>query len=332
MHKLTVTLKQHTPLIHFQHDQEGATLRASEVKPKLDRFIVERCFHNNFEECRQYLVGYNPDRPDALRDKFNDAERPYRALDYKMRINAAVQRIINIGAQYPSRNNSLLQLNIGKDPEEFVKMSFSENIEINFVSSSFDVKNLIIDDDLKFFFFYENFGNRTSKGFGSFTLETYNGVEVEYPTSEYHWNYAQFDILPINGNIVDSQAYKTIFAAVQKSWKVIKKFKNCRGNLTTNVLLNVNIDGECRRQYERVPSPIFFKPVIYEKNRQKWELDIILGLNECVIEHVYGRNAQNAKNQYAQIINDVINNYNEQVDFDDYSVELENNIIENITI
>ncbi|KAA6310435.1 hypothetical protein EZS27_038260, partial [termite gut metagenome] len=39
MKKLTVTLKQHTPLIHFQHEQEGATLRSSEVKPRLDRFL-----------------------------------------------------------------------------------------------------------------------------------------------------------------------------------------------------------------------------------------------------------------------------------------------------
>lgn len=42
MYKLTFTLKQHTPIIHFQHDQAGATLRASEVKPKLDKFIIEQ--------------------------------------------------------------------------------------------------------------------------------------------------------------------------------------------------------------------------------------------------------------------------------------------------
>lgn len=40
MYRLQVKLKQHTPLIHFQWQQEGATLRASEVKPKLDRFII----------------------------------------------------------------------------------------------------------------------------------------------------------------------------------------------------------------------------------------------------------------------------------------------------
>ncbi len=32
----TFTLKQHTPIIHFQHDQEGSKLQATEVKPKPD--------------------------------------------------------------------------------------------------------------------------------------------------------------------------------------------------------------------------------------------------------------------------------------------------------
>ncbi|MEZ4966906.1 MAG: hypothetical protein R2791_16805 [Saprospiraceae bacterium] len=39
--KLEFTLKQHTPLIHFQHDQAGATLRATEVKARLDAFVTE---------------------------------------------------------------------------------------------------------------------------------------------------------------------------------------------------------------------------------------------------------------------------------------------------
>ena len=38
--KLELKLRAQTPLIHFQHAQVGATLRASEVKPKLDKFII----------------------------------------------------------------------------------------------------------------------------------------------------------------------------------------------------------------------------------------------------------------------------------------------------
>ena len=63
MKTLKVTLKQHTPLIHFQHDQYGATLRASEVKPKLDKFILERLGDGNYErgillaKNNQWLIG-----------------------------------------------------------------------------------------------------------------------------------------------------------------------------------------------------------------------------------------------------------------------------------
>ena len=50
MRKLKIELKQHTPLIHFQHDQEGATLRASEVKPKLDRYILTKLGEKYYDE------------------------------------------------------------------------------------------------------------------------------------------------------------------------------------------------------------------------------------------------------------------------------------------
>ncbi len=35
-------LEQQTPMIHFQYDEQGVCLRASEVKPKLDKFIVKQ--------------------------------------------------------------------------------------------------------------------------------------------------------------------------------------------------------------------------------------------------------------------------------------------------
>ena len=41
-YKLSFTLRQHTPMIHFQADQPGATLRATELKPKLDKFLIEK--------------------------------------------------------------------------------------------------------------------------------------------------------------------------------------------------------------------------------------------------------------------------------------------------
>lgn len=86
MKTLKVTLKQHTPLIHFQHDQHGATLRASEVKPKLDKYIIRHEFKDEFDECKSYLVGYDGDNPNGLREKFRQG---YRALNYKMKISTS---------------------------------------------------------------------------------------------------------------------------------------------------------------------------------------------------------------------------------------------------
>ncbi len=62
--QITFTLKQHTPLIHFQHDQQGATLRATELKPKLDRFIIEKCL----EELDNPKVKFN--HPEEARNIF----------------------------------------------------------------------------------------------------------------------------------------------------------------------------------------------------------------------------------------------------------------------
>lgn len=64
--QITFTLKQHTPIIHFQHDQEGATLRASEVKPKLDRFL--------------YTVANN-----RINDRMKSNKENSHALSYKIR-------------------------------------------------------------------------------------------------------------------------------------------------------------------------------------------------------------------------------------------------------
>ena len=74
MHTLKVTLKQHTPLIHFQHDQEGATLRASEVKPKLDKFILTRLSKE--------------ERTKGEREGWIKVKDGKAWLDYKMRIVA----------------------------------------------------------------------------------------------------------------------------------------------------------------------------------------------------------------------------------------------------
>ena len=65
MNHLSFKLKQHTPIIHFLPDQPGATLRATELKPKLDKFLIKYAFHENFEEYKYHLIGWKDGKQEA---------------------------------------------------------------------------------------------------------------------------------------------------------------------------------------------------------------------------------------------------------------------------
>jgi len=64
-----------TPLIHFQWRMKGATLRASEVKPKLDRFVIK-----SFKESGN-----------SVPEEWYEAERT-GSLDYKMQIQRTSEK------------------------------------------------------------------------------------------------------------------------------------------------------------------------------------------------------------------------------------------------
>ena len=79
MQILKVTLKQHTPLLHFQPNEPNATLRASEVKPKLDKYIIEQIGGGSYEKVKG-------DVKKEYKDLFINKDNIY-ALDYSLRID-----------------------------------------------------------------------------------------------------------------------------------------------------------------------------------------------------------------------------------------------------
>lgn len=158
MYKLTFTLKQHTPIIHFQHDQDGATLRATEVKPKLDRFIISNC--GGIKACRESHPGwFSTDMHDAL--------------DYKLRIEDS-QNGAPIPIEYEERNNKFRPLfpfvfgNLENRTQKKV-FRFSESIQLKFIIKSGPLKETI-STYISEFFLLHNFGFRQTKGFGCFTV------------------------------------------------------------------------------------------------------------------------------------------------------------------
>ena len=215
MHKLEIKLKQHTPLIHFQHDQEGATLRASEVKPKLDRFVIKHAFHDSFDECKEFLIGYNPDpnkREDSIRTLRGKWNSGYRALNYKIRIEA-IDQDKNVKLDVKTNNKGkyetyyneisynwkgeeqikekpfpfLISDMGGKDTEkELMNMCMYKETNLSITSTN---EGLLreIDHIISNFFALHNFGQRQTKGFGSFTVQSIK-LDNDHEREILDWN------------------------------------------------------------------------------------------------------------------------------------------------
>jgi hypothetical protein len=161
-------LKQITPMIHFQHDEDGACLRPSEVKPKLDNFIIKWC------EGKKIAI------PDSW---YINAENKANitALKYKMRIKG-------VGNSKSANPHKLYFGNIDKEKkgEEYIKtVYYPDGMEMTIVCFCKDTTRIstdyrghesislpkLIEFVLPAFFNLHCFGTRSRKGFGSFMLE-----------------------------------------------------------------------------------------------------------------------------------------------------------------
>lgn len=294
MHRLTVTLKQHTPLIHFQHDQEGATLRASEVKPKLDKFILTKLGGDD---------GYKEGIRIAKEKGWLVGKGDHPALDYKMRIVAKdpQQIVLNViekrdhGRQlydeigrtlyttpnYPDNNNSMIMGNMGgRIKEDVLNFVMFRDISIYFIFKVESLKSNIRNDIFDFFS-ETNFGNRTSKGFGSFLVNAIDDVECKQQPS-YDWKIS-FTMTPDYGRTISvNKAYKDIFVVINKLWKGLKEYSSAPKNQLKSVFLNQN--SSLTNNEDRIPSPIFFKPIVKRSGRNQWNVDILTFLNLEVID------------------------------------------------
>lgn len=167
MHKLEITLKQHTPIIHFQHDQDGATLRASEVKPKLDRFLLTKLGDGNYD------VGVKK----ANNQGWFIGKGEHPALDYKIFFRPSNNIKINIRPRH--ENAPMYFGNMGDDDNKdkhFRKADFVEGI----ILTQWSELEVFVKNNISKFFFIHNFGTRQSKGYGSFTVEKINNKAVDF--------------------------------------------------------------------------------------------------------------------------------------------------------
>lgn len=161
MPKLTITLKQNTPLIHFQCYQYGATIRASEFKPKLDKFLIKRVFKDDFDTYRKYLIGYDENRlKEMTKEYFKDRE----ALNYKIRFYNLKRPNVD---KIPDNYKNLYFGNMNKENDNIDKFIMCDTLDMEIFSFDEEVINEIAKA-LPEFLMINNFGKRQSKGFGSF--------------------------------------------------------------------------------------------------------------------------------------------------------------------
>ncbi len=160
----TVRLIQHTPIIQFQHTQAGASLRATELKPKLDRFLMREISKKTSpEEIKKFFLEQHKSWLVGL----GQGDEKHLALNYKMSILAQNPKIETI--QKGDREIPLFFANMGDDYVERGLVSHS-NITLRIQCLDTELLKKIIAY-LGAFFAQHNFGMRSGKGFGSFSIE-----------------------------------------------------------------------------------------------------------------------------------------------------------------
>ncbi len=242
MYKIVFTLKQHTPLIHFQHDQAGATLRATEVKPKLDRFIIEEITKLNGDKAKEKFLFCTTkkiksgkvliDNPDFNQNWYNlllDPDNDHLAFDYKLAIYANDQFITKLKSKenWDGVQNPVYFANMGDSAPKH----YSEAKSIDFTIRTFNkgIHDLFSENFICKFFLYNNFGSRHTKGLGSFYPEMINTKKIISQP---------YELLPKEVHYIEIASTKDydIFATIDFFWKWLKSGINYNGYYKDSIL------------------------------------------------------------------------------------------------
>lgn len=185
--RLVMHLEAQSPMIHFQARELGGTIRPSEVKPKLDRFLLDKLIRCSGVESQAELV------KDSRYTGFfqpSVGESPSLSLRYQMRIYCDTPPMV------VSINNSVRkQVENAKDKPKYETVSLQrDSYKLYYgnsgINSSMDDQTMgvvsdptvsircvhpglqeLITENIAEFFLVTNFGSMQGKGFGSFLPE-----------------------------------------------------------------------------------------------------------------------------------------------------------------
>ena len=172
-------LVQHTPLIHFQHSEPHACLRATEVKPKLDRFLIEQLEKDDrFGDGRwkKWFVGDGSQQNfDYMMRITPNSEQVERTQSIERAIARAEHRPPN-ASFHEIHKNYFGNMASGNNIQATIRETFKESLfykdGLTLTIRCFIPELLtFIDEHIRGFFMMHNFGTRQRKGFGSFTVD-----------------------------------------------------------------------------------------------------------------------------------------------------------------
>lgn len=208
--KHTVQLKQHTPIIHFQYNQTGASLRATELKPKIDRFVLRD------------LQRVDPVLFDRNRTLINEnfSSEP-KASKYKITVTAnhtTQIRPMKFASSFSRREREDLgAMNITLKPNSpyFGKFFAVSHTNVNIEIFSFnDALARFIVEILPDVLAYNNFGSRQSKGFGSFLPADLTETQIKIILKRKYHTFWEID------------AGNDPFPVIHQSYQLLKSGRN----------------------------------------------------------------------------------------------------------
>lgn len=188
MQRLTFELIQHTPIIHFQANDKGATLRASEVKPKLDKYLMRKFEEEGLD--RSLIDKWSITGQEALDYKLSFRLKEGASMEYYLPVSSMSKKNIEeLQKRKELKDNKILspspffanEEKLKKEQEKWLELKLAilskENIEGDIFSKHEDLCD-IIKLHLEDFFLLHNFGMRQTKGFGSYTISSIPGMRI----------------------------------------------------------------------------------------------------------------------------------------------------------
>ncbi len=195
--KIEVQLTQYTPLLHFQGQESGACLRASEVKPALDNFITAWLKKENKSAPQDWIQSeVNGHTAYRYRMTFTAIGEPEGG--YKCNTGTYNKRNNTVKVDNTRQIHNLFFASMGPEafditPETRDRETVKSRIKSVFYPKGTTMTILVPGDQenklsallkelIPPFFALHCFGNRSNKGFGSFGVTEMDGKEIPVMT------------------------------------------------------------------------------------------------------------------------------------------------------